>query len=101
MRTRILGALLAGLAGAAAVQSAEPASLPALAGVYVNPAPAPIAEFTLTDQAGKARAFSSCAASRCSFFSVSRTASNVCPMTMARLKALHGAQKGKLKAAAS
>jgi protein SCO1/2 len=99
MRTRILGALLAGLAGAAAAQAAEPAPLPSLAGIYVNPAPAPVAEFTLTDQTGKARPFSSLRGEPVLVFFGFTHCANVCPMTMARLKALHGAQKGKLKAA--
>jgi protein SCO1/2 len=99
MRTSVPGALLACLAAAAAAQATEPASLPALAGVYVNPAPAPLADFTLTDQAGKARAFSSLRGEPVLVFFGFTHCANVCPLTMARLKALHGADGGKLKAA--
>jgi protein SCO1/2 len=99
MRTRALGALLAALAAATAAQASEPAALPALAGVYVNPAPAPIADFTLTDQAGKPRAFSSLRGEPVLVFFGFTHCANVCPTTMARLKALHGADGGKLKSA--
>jgi protein SCO1/2 len=98
MRTRVLGALLA-LAAASAAQAGGPALLPALAGVYVNPAPAPVADFTLTDQAGKARAFSSLRGEPVLVFFGFTHCANVCPLTMARLKALHRAEGGKLKAA--
>jgi len=37
----------------------ERAALPTLDRVYVNPAPAPIPDFTLTDQSGQPRKFSS------------------------------------------
>jgi protein SCO1/2 len=98
MRTRALGALLAAFAAAAA-QASEPAALPALPGVYVNPAPTPIADFTLTDQAGKSRAFSSLRGEPVLVFFGFTHCANVCPITMARLKALHGADGGKLKPA--
>jgi protein SCO1/2 len=70
-----------------------------LAGVYVNPAPAPLADFTLTDQSGKPRAFSSLRGEPALVFFGFTHCANVCPMTMARLKALHGADGGKLKSA--
>src|SRR4029453_15226352 len=99
MRNSFPGALLACLAAAAAAQATEPAPLPALAGVYVNPAPAPLADFTLTDQAGKARAFSSLRGEPVLvFFGFTRCA-NVCPLTRAPLKALQGVEGGKPKAA--
>jgi protein SCO1 len=99
MRTSFPGALLAWLAAAAAAQATEPAPWPALPGVYVNPAPAPLADFTLTDQAGKARAFSSLRGEPVLVFFGFTHCANVCPLTMARLKALHGAERGKLRAA--
>jgi protein SCO1 len=99
MRTSFPAALLAWLAAAAAAQATEPAPWPALAGVYVNPAPAPVADFTLTDQAGKARAFSSLRGEPVLVFFGFTHCANVCPLTMARLKALHGAERGKLRAA--
>src|SRR5262245_19190094 len=99
MRTRACGVLLAALAAAAAVQASEPAALPALAGVYVNPAPAPVADFTLTDQAGKPRAFSSLRGEPVLVFFGFTHCANVCPMTMARLKSLHAAEGGTLKSA--
>jgi protein SCO1/2 len=99
MRTSFPAALLAWLAAAAAAQATEPAPWPALAGVYVNPAPAPVADFTLTDQAGKARAFSSLRGEPVLVFFGFTHCANVCPLTIARLKALHGAERGKLRAA--
>src|SRR5262245_11706306 len=99
MRTRACAALLAALAAAAASQAAGPAAIPALAGVYVNPAPAAVADFTLTDQAGKARAFSSLRGAPVLVFFGFTHCANVCPATMARLKALHAAEGGRLKAA--
>ena len=99
MRTSVPGALLACLAASAAAQATDPAPLPALAGVYVNPAPSPLADFTLTDQAGKARAFSSLRGQPVLVFFGFTHCANVCPLTMARLKALHRAEGGKLKAA--
>ena len=98
MRTSLLGALLAGFAAAGA-QAAEPAALPALAGVYVNPAPVPVADFTLTDQAGKPRAFSSLRGEPVLVFFGFTHCANVCPLTMARLKSLHAADGGKLRRA--
>ena len=99
MRTRLVGALLAGLAAAAAAQATGPAALPALAGVYINPAPAAVADFTLTDQSGKARAFSSLRGAPVLVFFGFTHCANVCPLTMARLKALHAAEGGRLKSA--
>jgi len=90
--------MIAGLAAATAALAAEPA-LPALPGVYVNPAPAPIADFTLTDQTGKPRAFSSLRGEPLLVFFGFTHCANVCPLTMARLKSLHSAEGGKLKAA--
>jgi hypothetical protein len=40
---------------------------------YVNPAPAPIADFTLTDQSGQPRISRACVAGPCSCSSASRT----------------------------
>src|SRR5262249_54878145 len=54
-------------------------------------------DFTLTDQSGKPRAFSSLRGEPVLVFFGFTHCANVCPMTMARLKSLHGAQGGKLK----
>jgi protein SCO1/2 len=59
MRTRALAALVACLGLVSTPAGAEPVTLPALQGVFVNPAPAPLADFTLTDHLGRARNFSS------------------------------------------
>jgi protein SCO1/2 len=98
MRTR-LAVLLFALAAVAAARASGPAALPPLERVYVNPAPAPIADFTLTDQAGKARSFSSLRGEPVLVFFGFTHCANVCPTTMARLKSLHAARDGKLRAA--
>ncbi len=99
MRTRILGALLSALAAAVTASASEPVALPALDRVYVNPSPAPIADFTLTDQTGKARDFSSLRGEPVLVFFGFTHCANVCPTTLARLKALHAARNGALKRA--
>jgi protein SCO1 len=77
----------------------ERATLPALAGVVVNPAPAPIPDFTLTDQAGNPRTFSSLRGEPVLVFFGFTHCPNVCPTTLGRLKLLHEAQGGSLKPA--
>jgi len=77
----------------------ERATLPALAGVVVNPAPAAIPDFTLTDQSGKARAFSSLRGSPALVFFGFTHCASVCPATLGRLKMLHEAEGGALKGA--
>ena len=98
MRIEGLASLLACLAIAAA-GAAEPTSLPALDRVYVNPAPTPIADFTLTDQSGKPRAFSSLRGEPVLVFFGFTHCANICPTTLARLKSVHEARGGSLKAA--
>jgi protein SCO1/2 len=98
MRTSTLLALALSL-GAAIASAGERTAWPALAGVSVSPEPAPLSDFTLTDQSGKARAFSSLRGEPVLVFFGFTHCANVCPMTMARLKALHGADGGRLKAA--
>jgi protein SCO1/2 len=99
MRTSVAGALLACLAAVAWAEAPQPAALPALERVYLNSAPAPVADFTLTDQTGKARSFSSLRGEPVLVFFGFTHCANVCPTTMARLKSLHAARGGKLRAA--
>lgn len=76
----------------------ERAALPALDRIYVNPAPAPVADFTLTDQSGKPRKFSSLRGEPVLVFFGFTHCANICPATLGRLKALHAARGGSLKA---
>jgi protein SCO1 len=100
MRTSApLAAALALAAATAMAAAGERATLPALAGIAVNPAPATIPDFTLTDQAGKPRAFSSLRGEPALVFFGFTHCPNVCPTTLGRLKMLHEARGGSLKAA--
>ena len=84
---------------AAMATAGERATLPALPGVAVNPAPASIPDFTLTDQAGKPRSFSSLRGKPVLVFFGFTHCANVCPTTLGRLKMLHESQGGALKSA--
>jgi protein SCO1/2 len=90
--------LAAVLALASAIAAAgERAALPTLDRVYVNPAPAAVADFTLTDQSGKPRAFSSLKGEPALVFFGFTHCPNVCPSALGRLKLLHEARGGALK----
>lgn len=95
---RIKVAVTVGLAllAAAAIAASEPPALPALDRVYVNPAPGPLPDFTLTDQDGKARSFSSLRGEPVLVFFGFTHCPNVCPAALSRLKALHAANGGAL-----
>jgi protein SCO1/2 len=95
MRIRALAGLLL-VAVAAAATTGEPAALPKLAGVFPNPAPAPVADFTLTDHLGKPRAFSSLRGEPVLVFFGFTHCANVCPTALGRLKLLHESQGGRL-----
>ncbi len=99
MRIRIAVALFAGLVAGRAGAATEPVTLPALERVYVNPAPAPIADFALTDHTGKPRSFSSLRGEPALVFFGFSHCPGVCPTTLARLKSLHQSRNGALKAA--
>ncbi len=99
MRTRFLDALVACLGMASMQAGAEPAALPSLQGVFVNPAPAPLADFTLTDHQGRARNFSSLRGQPALVFFGFTHCPSVCPKALASLKALHEAEGGALKSA--
>lgn len=96
MRTSARTALLALLAAGCA-WAGSPATLPALPRVYVNPDPAPVADFTLTDQNGKPRAFSSLRGEPALVFFGFTHCPNVCPSQLGRLKLLHESGGGALK----
>ena len=90
--------LAAVFAFATAIAAAgERAALPALDRVYVNPAPAAVADFTLTDQSGKPRSFSSLKGEPALVFFGFTHCPNVCPTALGRLKLLHEARGGALK----
>jgi protein SCO1/2 len=97
MPSRLVAGLLCTLAAITGARASEPAALPALDRVWVNPAPAPIEDFTLTDQAGKPRAFSSLRGEPALVFFGFTHCPNVCPTTLARLKSLHAARGGALR----
>jgi protein SCO1 len=99
MRISALALALAGLTASAAATGAGPASLPALERVYVNPVPQPIGDFTLADQDGRPRAFSSLRGAPVLVFFGFTHCPNVCPTALARLKSLHAARGGALKGA--
>jgi len=75
----------------------DPTGLPALPRIYLSQDPAPIADFTLTDQDGKALAFSSLQGEPVLVFFGFTHCPSVCPTTLARLKSLHAARDGALK----
>jgi protein SCO1/2 len=96
MRTEARAGLLASLAANCAWAAAA-ASLPALPRVYVNPDPVPVADFTLTDQDGRPRSFSSLRGQPALVFFGFTHCPNVCPAQLGRLKLLHESGDGALK----
>jgi protein SCO1/2 len=99
MRTSALSFALVAIAAASEAIAAGPVALPALERVYVNPSPQPIADFTLADQDGRPRAFSSLRGAPVLVFFGFTHCPNVCPTTLARLKSLHAARGGALEEA--
>lgn len=97
MRTSAALAALLAVATAAFAAAPAPTPLPALPRVYVNPQPAPIADFTLTDQHGKARTFSSLRGEPVLVFFGFTHCAAICPTTLGRLKLLHESGDGALK----
>jgi protein SCO1 len=75
----------------------ERAAIPALERVYVNPVPAPVEDFTLTDQTGKPRSFASLRGEPTLVFFGFTHCPNVCPSALGRLKLLHESRSGALK----
>jgi protein SCO1/2 len=97
---RISAPLAAAFALASAIAAAgERAALPALDRVYVAAAPAAIADFTLTDQSGRPRSFSSLRGEPVLVFFGFTHCPNICPTALGRLKLLHEARGGALKGA--
>jgi protein SCO1/2 len=99
MRISALALAVAWLTAAGSAAAGGPAALPALERVYVNPAPQPIEDFTLADQDGRPRAFSSLRGAPVLVFFGFTHCPNACPTTLARLKSLHAARSGALKGA--
>ena len=94
----LIGALLC-LGVAAAAGATEPLTLPTLERVYVNPEPSPITDFELTDHDGQQLRFSGLRGEPVIVFFGFAHCPDVCPATLARLRALHEGQGGALKAA--
>ena len=98
MRTSAPLAAVFALASAIAA-AGERAALPALERVNVIPTPAVVADFTLTDQSGKPRSFSSLRGEPVLVFFGFTHCPNVCPTALGRLKLMHESRDGALKAA--
>ena len=96
MRTSAPLAVVFALASAIAA-AGERAALPALDRVYVNPAPATVADFTLTDHSGKPRSFSSFRGEPALVFFGFTHCPAACPTALGRLKLLHDARGGALR----
>ena len=96
MRTSAGLAAAALLASSAALAAATTA-LPSLPRVHVDPEPARIADFTLTDQHGKARAFSSLRGEPALVFFGFTHCPAICPQALGRLRLLHESRGGTLK----
>lgn len=94
-----LVASMAWLGAAADTGAAPPATLPSLPRVYVNPEPAAIADFELTDQDGQKRSFSSLRGEPVLVFFGFAHCRGVCPAVLGRMKALHNADGGALRSA--
>ena len=97
MRTSAGTAAAIALLASFAVTGAGTATPPALPRVYLNPEPSPIADFTLTDQHGRPRAFSSLRGEPALVFFGFTHCPAVCPQTLGRLKLLHESRDGALK----
>ena len=96
MRTNARAALLA-LVATTGAWAGGATHLPDLPRIYVNPDPAQIADFTLTDQDGKPRRFSSLQGEPVLVFFGFTHCPNVCPTQLGRLKLLHESGNGGLK----
>jgi protein SCO1/2 len=75
-----------------------PPPLPALERVTVMPLPKPVADFTLTDQDGRPRAFSSLRGAPVLVFFGFTNCPAVCPAALTKLKLLQASGGGALKA---
>lgn len=97
----LLGLPLHGVAGPAGAAGAAgtAAPLPALERVTVLAAPRPIADFTLTDQDGRRRSFSSLRGEPTLIFFGFTHCPDVCPAALTKLKLLHESSGGALKGA--
>ena len=99
MPTSRLAALALCLATACTAWAAAGSALPRLERVYVDADPRVVEDFTLTDQDGKARAFSSLRGEPVLVFFGFTHCPSICPTTLARLRMLHEAHGGALKSA--
>jgi protein SCO1/2 len=93
-RAWVAGVALAAAAFGAVAATDAPAPLPALERVTVLPTPRPIADFRLTDQDGRLRAFSSLRGAPLLVFFGFTHCPDVCPATLTRLKLLHESDAG-------
>ncbi len=99
MRTSASIAAFLGLACALSAAAIEPVALPTLDRIYLNPVPAAVADFALTDQRGKKRNFSSFRGDPVLVFFGFTHCPKICPATLTRLKTLHETRDGSLKSA--
>jgi protein SCO1/2 len=82
-----------------AASAGAPAPLPALERVTVIPAPKPIPDFQLTDQEGRPRSLASLRGVPLLVFFGFTHCPDICPAALIKLKLLHEANGGELKAA--
>lgn len=99
MRTSAGFAGAISLVASLAVTAGGTPALPALPRVLLNPEPAMIADFTLTDQHGKPLAFSSLRGEPALVFFGFTHCPAICPQVLGRLKLLHASRDGSLKRA--
>jgi protein SCO1/2 len=99
IRNLVRAPLLCLMMLAAAAQADDmPPPLPALERVTVIPVPKSIADFTLTDQDGRPRAFSSLRGAPALVFFGFTHCPDVCPAALTKLKLLQGSAGGVLRA---
>jgi protein SCO1/2 len=98
-RANALAMLLELLVIPVVASAGAPAPLPALERVTVLPAPRPIPDFQLTDQEGRPRSLASLRGVPLLVFFGFTHCPDVCPAALIKLKLLHEADGGELKAA--
>lgn len=96
MRTRAGAEAAIALLASLAVPAAGMTPLPALPRVHLNPEPAPVADFTLTDQQGKPRSLSSLRGQPVLVFFGFTHCPAICPQAVGRLKLMRQSRDGSL-----
>lgn len=98
-KTLVLVAMAISLTAPGVAGATEPAMLPALERVFLNPEPRLIADFELIDHNGRKRSFSSLRGAPVLVFFGFAHCPEVCPAALVKLRALHAAKDGALKSA--